>query len=256
MIDGAAASEAALPVAPAHEQYAIATLPQGCRVLLAEDGYDNQVLISAFLVRAGAEVKVVADGKSAVDEASAAASRGEPYDVVLMDMQMPVLDGYGAASKLRLTGYTGPIVALTAHAMVGDREKCESAGCDDYLTKPVSAALLVGTVARFAGSRVRPNAALVSTLVGDEDMKDILLEFVGGLEERSSLLLRAAQAADLDTIRRLAHQLKGSAGGYGFPVITEAAGAVEQAVVEGADAALLRSRVEMLASLCRRARAA
>jgi HPt (histidine-containing phosphotransfer) domain-containing protein len=87
-------------------------------------------------------------------------------------------------------------------------------------------------------------------------MRDILLEFVGGLEERSSALLSAAQTSDRDTLRRLAHQLRGSAGGYGFPVITEAAGAVEQAVIDGADAALLGSRVEMLASLCRRARAA
>ncbi|MGH7436902.1 MAG: ATP-binding protein [Polyangiaceae bacterium] len=256
MVDGAAASEAALPAAQPLQPSAPAALPPGCRVLLAEDGYDNQVLISAFLVRAGAEVKVVVDGKSAVDEASAASSRGDPYDVVLMDMQMPVLDGYGAASKLRLMGYGGPIVALTAHAMVGDREKCENAGCDDYLTKPVSPPVLVGTVARFAGSRVRPQAALVSTLVGDHDMQDILVEFVGGLEERSSAILRAAEVADLDTLRRLAHQLRGSAGGYGFPVITEAAGALEQAVIEGADGALLKSRVDTLASLCRRARAA
>src|ERR1019366_9894764 len=83
------------------------SLPASCRILLAEDGQDNQVLIATFLVKAGATVKVVENGQLAVDEAHAALAAGTPYDVVLMDMQMPVLDGYSATSKLRMTGYRG-----------------------------------------------------------------------------------------------------------------------------------------------------
>ena len=145
------------------------SLPASCRILLAEDGHDNQVLITTFLVKAGATVKVVENGQLAVDEAQAALAAGTPYDVVLMDMQMPVLDGYSATSKLRMTGYRGPIVALTAHVMAGDRERCESAGCDDYLSKPVDRARLTATVARFVDRSRGSGQHLVSALAEDED---------------------------------------------------------------------------------------
>jgi signal transduction histidine kinase/CheY-like chemotaxis protein len=231
-------------------------LPASCRVLLAEDGHDNQVIITTFLVKAGANVKVVDNGQLAVDEARAALDAGTPYDVILMDMQMPVLDGYGAASKLRATGYRGPIVAVTAHAMAGDRERCESAGCDGYLSKPVERAQLIGTVARFMAAAQPPEPDLVSTLVDDQDMEDIVRQYVRDLPQRSSAILRAFQVSDVETLKRLAHQLKGSAGTYGFPLITEAAAAVEAAVDGGLDRSSIQSRAEELANLCRRARAA
>jgi signal transduction histidine kinase/CheY-like chemotaxis protein len=232
-------------------------LPPSSRVLLAEDGHDNRVLITTFLVKAGASVEVVGNGQLAVDEAERAAAAGEPYDVVLMDMQMPVLDGYGATSKLRMHGYKGPVVALTAHAMAGARERCESAGCDDYLTKPVDRAKLVATVARFvAGAGAISGAYLVSTLANDHDLQALVRQYVRDLPERSSAILRAFRASDVDTLTRLAHQLKGSAGAYGFPLITEAAAAVESAVVSGLDAHAIQVRAEELANLCRRARAA
>jgi signal transduction histidine kinase/CheY-like chemotaxis protein/HPt (histidine-containing phosphotransfer) domain-containing protein len=253
MVEGLA--EAGLADNPAQATRRVASLPPSCRVLLAEDGYDNQVLVSTYLVKAGATVKVVADGLLAVEEATAALAAGKPYDLVLMDMQMPKLDGYGATSKLRLMKYDRPIVALTAHAMAGDRERCEKAGCDDYLTKPVDRAKLVALVARYT-ARQGSGSDLVSTLEDDEDMKEILHQFVRDLPERSSAILRASQASDVDTLKRLAHQLKGAGGGYGFPRITEAASAVEQAIDEGVEGSSLQRHVEELASLCRRARAA
>ncbi len=124
----------------------------GHRVLLAEDGADNQRLISFLLKKWGADVTVVDNGQLAVEAALAACATHHPYHVILMDMQMPVLDGYGATARLRSNGYRGSIIALTAHAMSGDREKCLAAGCDRYATKPIQRGTLYQLIASLTTS--------------------------------------------------------------------------------------------------------
>ena len=224
------------------------------RVLLAEDGHDNQVLIATYLRKAGAEVKVVADGRIAVEQA-----RAELYDVILMDMQMPELDGYGATSKLRQLGYTRPIIALTAHAMAGDRERCEKAGCDDYLTKPIERGKLVAVVARWVEHTSRAekdDSPLVSALAGDTEIADLVRDFVQELPSRAIAIADAAKTSDWAALRRLAHQLKGAAGSYGFSSITDAARSIEEAASPSVGSAELDESIRRLSALCQRARAA
>jgi signal transduction histidine kinase/ActR/RegA family two-component response regulator len=127
----------------------------GVRVLLAEDGIDNQKLIGLLLKRAGVDLTIVDNGQLAIDAVNEV--QDDRYDLILMDMQMPVLDGYAATRLLRQKAYTGPIVALTANAMSKDREACIKAGCDDFMTKPVNKTALLKLVAQFAGRHLFEN---------------------------------------------------------------------------------------------------
>gem|GEM_PF-724816 len=130
--------------------------PLRCHVLLADDGLDNRRLVTVFLQRAGAQVTTAETGREALELALAARAEGHPFDVILMDVQMPEMDGYEATRKLRAAGYDRPIVALTAHTGAGDREKCLAAGCDDFIPKPISRAQLLDCVRTVIQRRLQP----------------------------------------------------------------------------------------------------
>ena len=127
---------------------------EGMKLLLVEDGVDNQRLISFLLKKSGGTVHLAENGQIGYDLAMAAAAEGMPFDVILMDMQMPIMDGYTATRTLRENGYEGPIVALTAHAMADDRRRCLDAGCTDFATKPIDRDKLIAQIARYAPTSV------------------------------------------------------------------------------------------------------
>ncbi len=146
------------PAARETPSVAMPVLRLSGRVLVAEDGADNQRLIERLLVRAGLEVEIAVDGRRAVDQALAAQSQGRPFDAVLMDMQMPELDGYAATQALRDAGFTQPIIALSAHAMREDRDRCLSSGCNAFAPKPIDRAQLLGLLAEHLGKPVESSA--------------------------------------------------------------------------------------------------
>jgi len=127
---------------------------KGLQILLAEDGPDNQRLIGFYLKKEGAQVTIAENGLVAAELIE---RNNIHFDLVFMDMQMPELDGYASTARLRKGGYTIPIIALTAHAMDGDRKKCIDAGCDEYTTKPIQREQLIDLAERYGRRNDLPN---------------------------------------------------------------------------------------------------
>jgi PAS domain S-box-containing protein len=158
-------------------------------ILLAEDGEDNQDYLATVLTAAGATVDIVENGELAVERLL----QGDPpatYDVVLMDMQMPVLDGYAATRRLREAGYGGAVIALTAHAMAADREKCLAAGCDDYVSKPVDRNVLFCAIAAAAqGTAASAGASGEGGASGGAAVESDVLALLRAFEQRLEVAL-------------------------------------------------------------------
>ena len=121
-------------------------------VLVADDAELNQMLLGTLLEMWGYAPRIVSDGKTAVEAALGALAGGRPFEVIIMDMRMPVMDGYAATAALRARGYAGAILALTAEDEAGERERCLETGCDDFLTKPIDESFR-GVVAKYVGFR-------------------------------------------------------------------------------------------------------
>ena len=124
------------------------------RILVAEDNQINQIIVVRMLERLGAQVDIVMNGQEAVDQIGQ-----KNYDLILMDCQMPVMDGYDATRKIRSTGRAIPIVAMTANALAGDREKALEAGMNDYITKPLDKEIMREVLTRWLSSSSSSRAA-------------------------------------------------------------------------------------------------
>jgi CheY-like chemotaxis protein/HPt (histidine-containing phosphotransfer) domain-containing protein len=233
------------------------------KILLVEDGPDNRQLLSYYLSKAGAEVTTAENGKVGCEKALAALDSGNPFDLIVMDMQMPELDGYGATSKLRTKGYTAPIIALTAHAMADDRARCIRAGCSDYITKPVDRADLLAMVAKHlaavpiapppppAASASVASGPIRSSLSAEPELQQFLGSFVGHLPEVAGRLRALVEQRSLHQLREALHQLKGTAGLFGFPQVTDAAEAAQTHMDRGQSLDEITREVQFLVQLIR-----
>jgi len=241
--------------------------PLSLRILLAEDGPDNQILVGGWLRRLGAEIAIAENGAQAVEMARESQMAGRTFDLILMDMQMPVMDGFTAARELRGAGWEGPIIALTANAMSGDRERCAAAGCSDYATKPINRAELLTQIRRAAPQSdvtateglspiaahphghsaphfapisselsdqvVHDRSAALKSVQNDHALLQDLLELFCEVAPRwIQELDQALSANDVATVRRLAHSIKGSALNIAAAPLADAAWIVERACID------------------------
>jgi PAS domain S-box-containing protein len=249
------------------------TLPP-LRVLSVEDGESNQKLIALVLKRAGvAAIDQAPDGQAGVDLALR-----NNYDIILMDMQMPVMDGDTATRTLRQAGLCTPIIALTAHAMKEEEDKCKAAGCSAFVPKPIDVDALIATIAHAVGDmpfpalapeiRKTPHAQsrsgrvedppassvapIHSTLPTDDpDFAEIVDEFVSRLQQQLAEMQSAYERKELDRVARLAHWFKGSGGSAGFDAFTQPARRLEQAA-RGDQIEQIAASIEELKSIASR----
>ena len=244
----------------------------GARVLLAEDNDLNQQVACEILRDAGLVVDVAEDGRIACEKARTQASSMHPYDIILMDIQMPVMDGIEATRAIRAEtfGSSIPIVAMTANAMVSDQEECKAAGMVDFIPKPIDPDVLFRTLLRWIKPRLNGNGAITAAPLAHEPesakIEDALPLFIPGLDQAEGLrrvlgkparylsmlrgfadtqanvvadIRQALQAQDRKTAERLAHTLKGLAGNIAAAELQGAAKALDQALRDNtADGAL------------------
>jgi PAS domain S-box-containing protein len=220
------------------------------RILLVEDGADNQRLLRMQLSSAGGSVVSALDGKEAVEVATS-----QPFDLILMDMQMPIMDGYAATIELRRRGLTIPIIALTAYAMAEDRDKCMAAGCSAYLSKPIDEETLLTTVNHHLGNDRAPVPAgekIKSTLAGDPRMMEIIPGFVDRLPGKVRKMLDLLEHHDLVALQQVVHEILGTAGGYGFAPISPPARRAQQSLQEGEEMEPITAEITSLIEVIRR----
>jgi two-component system sensor histidine kinase/response regulator len=255
----ALASALSLTAAPARTEPL--TLPQatalsGATILLAEDNAINQEIATEILEQAGYSVVGAENGEMALRKL-----RDEDFDVVLMDLQMPVMDGFQATAELRRDPKLKsiPVIAMTAHAMTGDRERCLAAGMDDYVTKPVDPETLLQTIERWSQSaarRRRAEKAAVPEIRGVNTRDGLarvggnaglymrlLSRFRDEQAEAPARIREALEMGDREVAIRLAHTVKGVAANLGMEDVAAAAAELERSMDESA---LSRLRVAVL----------
>ena len=251
MVEGSSwiENEAALPGRKVHEEAVNYPVLSG-QVLLAEDIDANQKLISLCIRRLGAEIEIAENGKVAVEKALSG-----NFDLILMDMQMPVMDGMEAVEILRSRDYQVPIVALTANAMESDKKKYQTIGCNGFISKPLQRDEFNKVLSEFLpkGKVTEVDASpILSDLLEEEPgMASLIKSFIEQLPDMVSSLKSALKSGDDELFKKTAHNLKGMGGGFGFPQISDLGGRIEFEFAKE-DAAAITKSIEEVESLLAR----
>jgi len=189
-------------------------------ILLAEDNADNQALISYYIRKTGATLTIAENGARALQSAL-----NTTFDLILMDIQMPEVDGLEATKKLREANYQNPIVALTANATHEDAETCYQAGCDDFLSKPISWNQFYQILTKYLQSNqssVTKITPIKTELINeDPEILELVIALLDALPERLSQISQAMEQRDWETLADHLHQLKGLGGNFGYPQLTK-----------------------------------
>ena len=205
------------------------------RVLVAEDGEDNRGLISFLLKKIGVEFQIVENGALAVQAVS-----NRSFDLVLMDIQMPIMDGYKATQAIRENGISIPIIALTANTMKADIEMAMSVGCSDFLGKPFTRTELFSTLGKYlanASEHVSQKPIVIEeTLLAQinemPEMIEPILAIINNLQKRYDEIICSVRGGDLAKTSLLAHSLRGATANIGLMKLSEVLSIIEEAAIE------------------------
>jgi CheY-like chemotaxis protein len=223
------------------------------RVLIAEGGELDQRLLIHFLEELGSVVVAVEDGHAVLEETRTAGERGEPYDLVLIDVGTPSVGGLEAVRTLRSLEFKAPIVALSGSNLVKRREESMSAGCDGFLAKPYTreAVVALTRIADDLGPRAS-SEPILSAYADDDDMTELLELFRLDLREDVERIQVALETSNVAELESVAYQIKGCAGGYGFPRLSLQADRLEASIRNGAPSERVEAEAQALLEHCSR----
>lgn len=216
------------------------------KVLLVEDSIDNQNIIVHHLQVMGLNVEVVDNGRKAINRALEQKDIKKEFDLILMDMQLPEVDGYTAVSILRSKGYHGPIAALTANVLDTDRKRCLSVGCNAFLGKPLHLKEFYNTIAQYIPSPSQKEPGNKTGADQSSDFFDLRRAFVKGLAAKKSELETHIEHNNSMAIEKFTHQLAGSAANYNFSAISEQSMEIKDALRAGASLDSLDHKIKLL----------
>jgi CheY-like chemotaxis protein len=233
--------------APSMAERGPAQLPNSetIRVMVAEDTEDNRLLLEHYLRGEPVQLRFAINGQEALD----AIQNGEQFDLILMDIDMPVMDGYSASQQIRAwqqaRAIATPIVALSADAMREAVRQSLEAGCVAHVAKPVDRETLLSTIHRYAPAKAAPAAPRAQTVAVSQQVLALVPQYLASKEQQIQEARACLSSRDFGPIRRFGHNLKGTGRGYGFPPIEDMGREIERAAAQ-ADTIRIANQLDAL----------